>query len=580
VGEKNLFEKIIPIDIEKEVKKSFLEYSMSVIVSRAIPDFRDGLKPVHRRILYALYDQGMTHDKPHRKSATIVGEVMGKYHPHGDAAIYQTMVKMAQDFSMRYPLVDGHGNFGSIDGDAAAAMRYTESRMSKIASELLKDIDKDTIDWRSNYDDSRQEPAVLPARIPNLLINGSSGIAVGMATNIPPHNLGEVVDALNLLIDNPQVDLDELMQVLPGPDFPTAGIIVGSEGIYKAYKTGRGSIKIRAKYEIEERKGGKNAIVITEIPYQVNKARLVEKIAELARDKKIDGIVDLRDESNRKGIRVVVEVKKDANVNVVVNKLFKHTQLQDSFGIIMLGLVKGQPQTLGLKEILENYLEHRQEVIRRATEHDLKIARDLSGDVVRYVTRKNIMVFGQGDKKIVLLDLGTKRGVIHSLMERGCQVTAVPATTTSSEILALDSDGVLISDGPGDPQAVPYAIDTCRNLLGQVPLFGIGLGHQILALAMGAKVSRLGYGHRGSNHPVKDMKNGRVYITTQNHGFAIDPDSIGDLDLDVILRSLNDDSIEGIRHLEYPAFSVQFDPEGFLGYSETGFFYDDFVSML
>jgi DNA gyrase subunit A len=376
VGEKNLFEKIIPIDIEKEVKKSFLEYSMSVIVSRAIPDFRDGLKPVHRRILYALYDQGMTHDKPHRKSATIVGEVMGKYHPHGDAAIYQTMVKMAQDFSMRYPLVDGHGNFGSIDGDAAAAMRYTESRMSKIASELLKDIDKDTIDWRSNYDDSRQEPAVLPARIPNLLINGSSGIAVGMATNIPPHNLGEVVDALNLLIDNPQVDLDELMQVLPGPDFPTAGIIVGSEGIYKAYKTGRGSIKIRAKYEIEERKGGKNAIVITEIPYQVNKARLVEKIAELARDKKIDGIVDLRDESNRKGIRVVVEVKKDANVNVVVNKLFKHTQLQDSFGIIMLGLVKGQPQTLGLKEILENYLEHRQEVIRRATEHDLKIARD------------------------------------------------------------------------------------------------------------------------------------------------------------------------------------------------------------
>jgi DNA gyrase subunit A len=296
-----LFEKIIPIDIEKEVKKSFLEYSMSVIVSRAIPDFRDGLKPVHRRILYALYDQGMTHDKPHRKSATIVGEVMGKYHPHGDAAIYQTMVKMAQDFSMRYPLVDGHGNFGSIDGDAAAAMRYTESRMSKIASELLKDIDKDTIDWRSNYDDSRQEPAVLPARIPNLLINGSSGIAVGMATNIPPHNLGEVVDALNLLIDNPQVDLDELMQVLPGPDFPTAGIIVGSEGIYKAYKTGRGSIKIRAKYEIEERKGGKNAIVITEIPYQVNKARLVEKIAELARDKKIDGIVDLRDESNRKG---------------------------------------------------------------------------------------------------------------------------------------------------------------------------------------------------------------------------------------------------------------------------------------
>ncbi len=371
-----MFEKIIPIDIEKEVKKSFLEYSMSVIVSRAIPDFRDGLKPVHRRILYALYDQGMTHEKAHRKSATIVGEVMGKYHPHGDAAIYQTMVKMAQEFSMRYPTVDGHGNFGSIDGDSAAAMRYTESRMSKIASELLKDIDKDTVNWRANYDDSRQEPVVLPARIPNLLINGSAGIAVGMATNIPPHNLGEVVDGLKMLIENPQIEIEELIQAIPGPDFPTAGIIMGTDGIYKAYKTGRGSVKMRAKYEIEERKGGRNAIVVTEIPYQVNKSRLVEKIAELARDKKIEGIVDLRDESNRNGIRVVIEVKKDANVNVVVNKLYKHTQMQDSFGIIMLGLVNGQPRTLSLKEVLENYLEHRQEVIRRATEYDLRIARD------------------------------------------------------------------------------------------------------------------------------------------------------------------------------------------------------------
>ncbi len=371
-----MFERIIPIDIEKEVKKSFLEYSMSVIVSRAIPDFRDGLKPVHRRILYALYDQGMTHEKAHRKSATIVGEVMGKYHPHGDAAIYQTMVKMAQEFSMRYPLVDGHGNFGSIDGDSAAAMRYTESRMSKIASELLKDIDKDTVNWRANYDDSRQEPVVLPARIPNLLINGSAGIAVGMATNIPPHNLGEVVDGLKMLIENPQIEIEDLIQAIPGPDFPTAGTIMGTDGIYKAYKTGRGSVKMRAKYEIEERKGGRNAIVVTEIPYQVNKSRLVEKIAELARDKKIEGIVDLRDESNRNGIRVVIEVKKDANVNVVVNKLYKHTQMQDSFGIIMLGLVNGQPRTLSLKEVLENYLEHRQEVIRRATEYDLRIARD------------------------------------------------------------------------------------------------------------------------------------------------------------------------------------------------------------
>lgn len=376
MSERNLFENVIPIDIVKEVKKSFLEYSMSVIVSRAIPDFRDGLKPVHRRILYALYDQGMTHDKPHRKSATIVGEVMGKYHPHGDAAIYQTMVKMAQDFSMRYPLIDGHGNFGSIDGDGAAAMRYTESRMSKIAGEMLKDIEKDTVNWRPNYDDSRQEPEVLPSRIPNLLINGSSGIAVGMATNIPPHNLGEIVDGLKMLIDNPDVEISDLIKAIPGPDFPTAGMIMGTEGIIRAYQTGRGSIKMRAKYELEERKGGKTAIIVTEIPYQVNKARLVEKIAELARDKKIDGIVDLRDESDRKGIRIVIEVRRDVNVNVIVNKLYKHTQMQENFGVIMLGLVNGRPMTLNLKQVLETYLRHRQEVVTRATEYDLKLARD------------------------------------------------------------------------------------------------------------------------------------------------------------------------------------------------------------
>lgn len=372
----SLFEKVIPIDIEKEVKKSFLEYSMSVIVSRAIPDFRDGLKPVHRRILYALYDQGMTHDKPHKKSANIVGEVMGKYHPHGDAAIYETMVKMAQDFVMRYPLIDGHGNFGSIDGDSAAAMRYTESRMSKIALELLKDIEKDTVDFRPNYDDSRLEPQVLPARIPNLLINGSSGIAVGMATNIPPHNLTEVVEGIKMVIDDPYVSIEEIMKKIKGPDFPTAGIIMGDKGIKDAYLTGRGSIKIRSRYTIEEKKGGKNAIVITEIPYQVNKARLVEKIAELARDKKIDGIVDLRDESNRQGIRIVIEVKKDVNVNVVVNKLFKHTQLEESFGIIMLGLKHGEPKILNLKQVIEYYIEHRREVIERRTRFDLNKARE------------------------------------------------------------------------------------------------------------------------------------------------------------------------------------------------------------
>lgn len=373
MGQENLFNKIIPVDIEKEVRKSFLEYSMSVIVSRALPDVRDGLKPVHRRILYALYDQGMTHDKPHKKSATIVGEVMGKYHPHGDAAIYQTMVKLAQNFSMRYPLVDGHGNFGSVDGDAAAAMRYTESRMSKIAGEMVKDLDKDTVDWRPNYDDTRQEPSVLPARIPNLLINGTSGIAVGMATNMPPHNLSEVVDALKLYIDDPEVSLDEIMEVLPGPDFPTAGIM-GANGIRRAYESGRGSIKIRARYEIEERKNGKTAIIVTELPYQVNKARLVERIAELVKDKKIDGIVDLRDESARVGMRIVIEVRRDVNVNVLINHLFKHTQMEDSFGVNNLALVNGEPKTLSLIDMLKYYVEHRQDVITRRTIHDLKLA--------------------------------------------------------------------------------------------------------------------------------------------------------------------------------------------------------------
>lgn len=371
-----MFDRVLPIDIEKEVKKSFLEYSMSVIVSRAIPDVRDGLKPVHRRILYALYDMGMTHDKPHKKSANIVGEVMGKYHPHGDAAIYDTMVKMAQDFAMRYPLIDGHGNFGSVDGDSAAAMRYTESRMSKIAAELLRDIDKETVDWRPNYDDSRQEPQVMPARIPNLLINGSSGIAVGMATNIPPHNLGEVVDGLKALMANSDISIEELNALIPGPDFPTAGIITGTDGIKQAYLTGRGSVRIRARHTIEERRNGRNAIIVTELPYQVNKARLVEKIAELVREKKIDGIVDLRDESNRQGMRVVIEIRKDVNVNVVVNKLFRHTQMEDSMGIIMLGLVNGQPRVLNLKEMLRYYLEHRQDVITRRTRYELKIARD------------------------------------------------------------------------------------------------------------------------------------------------------------------------------------------------------------
>lgn len=367
--------KVIPIDIEREVKRSFLDYSMSVIVSRALPDVRDGLKPVQRRILYALYEQGMTPDKPHRKSANLVGEVLGKYHPHGDMAVYDAMVRMAQDFSMRYLLVDGHGNFGSIDGDSAAAMRYTEVRMSPIAMEMLADIEKNTVPFRPNYDDSRMEPEVLPARIPNLLINGSSGIAVGMATNIPPHNLGEIVDGLLLLLDKPEADVRDIMKVVKGPDFPTGATIAGTKGIREAYTTGRGSIRIRAKVNIEETKGGRHQIVVTEIPYLVNKARLIERIAELVREKKIEGISDLRDESDRHGIRIVIEVKKEATPKVILNQLFKHTQLEDNFGVTMLALVDGVPQVLNLRQMLSLYLEHRKTVIINRTKHDLELAR-------------------------------------------------------------------------------------------------------------------------------------------------------------------------------------------------------------
>jgi DNA gyrase subunit A len=365
----------IDIDIKKEVERSFLEYSMSVIVSRALPDVKDGLKPVHRRILYALYDLGMTYDKPHKKSASIVGEVMGKYHPHGDSAIYQALVKMAQDFSMRYPLINGHGNFGSIDGDEAAAMRYTESRMARIGGELLKDINKNTVPWKPNYDESLQEPQVLPARIPNLLLNGSSGIAVGMATNIPPHNLGELVEGIKAYIDNRDITLEELIRYIPGPDFPTAGIME-TGGIRKAYETGRGSVKIRARYHIEELKNGKQAIIVTELPYQVNKARLVERMADLVKDKRLEGITDLRDESDRNGIRVYIEVRRDVNVNVLINNLYKHTQMEDSFGINMLSLVEGQPQTLGLKQMIHYFVLHREEVIRNSTQYDLDIAKN------------------------------------------------------------------------------------------------------------------------------------------------------------------------------------------------------------
>ncbi len=364
--------KIVPIEISDEMKKSFIDYSMSVIVSRALPDIRDGLKPVHRRILFTLHELGMMPNKPYSKSARLVGECMGKYHPHGDSAIYDAIVRMAQDFSSRYPLIDGHGNFGSIDGDSAAAMRYTEARMAKITAYMLADLDKDTVDFKPNYDEKQKEPIVLPAKFPNLLVNGSAGIAVGMATNIPPHNLKEVIDGVILLIDNPDANMKDLMTVIKGPDFPTGGTIIGVDGIRSAYRTGRGSVQIRANATIEQmEKSGKHRIVVSEIPYQVNKARLIEKIAELARDKKIDGITDLRDESDRTGMRIAIELRKDVNPQVILNQLYKHTQMQETFGIIMLALVDGQPKVLNLKDILYYFIEHQKDVIVRRTKFDL-----------------------------------------------------------------------------------------------------------------------------------------------------------------------------------------------------------------
>jgi DNA gyrase subunit A len=362
------------VNLSQEMRSSFLDYAMSVIVSRALPDVRDGLKPVHRRILYAMNDLGMTADKAYKKSARIVGDVIGKYHPHGDSAVYETMVRMAQDFNYRYMLVDGHGNFGSVDGDSAAAMRYTEARMSKISTELLRDINKDTIDYKDNYDGSEKEPVVLPSRFPNLLVNGSSGIAVGMATNIPPHQLGEVIDGVLAVSKDPAISIQELMEYIQGPDFPTAGFIVGRSGIRRAYETGKGSVTMRARANIEQKTNGKETIIITEIPYQVNKAKLVEKIAELVRDKKIDGITDLRDESDRTGMRIVIEVRKDANANVLLNNLYKQTALQTSFGINLLALVDGQPKVLNIKQCLQHYLDHQKVVIRRRTEFELRKA--------------------------------------------------------------------------------------------------------------------------------------------------------------------------------------------------------------
>jgi DNA gyrase subunit A len=372
------FDNSSPVDIEDELKRSYIDYAMSVIVGRALPDVRDGMKPVHRRVLYGMFESGNTASKAYKKSARIVGEVMGKYHPHGDSAIYDTVVRMAQDFSMRYPLVDGQGNFGSIDGDSAAAMRYTEVRMTKLAEEMLKeDIDKETVDWVENYDGSLVEPVVLPARLPNLLLNGATGIAVGMATNIPPHNMGEVVDGLIMLIDRPETSIRELMQVIPGPDFPTRGFIHGLDGIYNAYHTGRGGIQMRARASIEtQARTDRQSIIVSEIPYQVNKAKLLEQIAGLVRDKRIEGIRDLRDESNRDGIRIVLEVKRGEVPEIILNKLYKLTQMQTTFGIILLAIVDNQPKVLDLKQILAHFIDHRKTVIVRRTRFDLRKAEE------------------------------------------------------------------------------------------------------------------------------------------------------------------------------------------------------------
>lgn len=440
-------QRIIPVDIESEMKKSFIDYAMSVIVDRALPDVRDGLKPVHRRILYAMYELGFTPDKAYRKCATTVGEVLGKYHPHGDAAVYDSLVRMAQDFSLRYMLVDGHGNFGSVDGDSPAAMRYTEARLSKLAMEMLSDINKDTVDFKPNFDEHEMEPVVLPSRFPNLLVNGSTGIAVGMATNIPPHNLTEVIEGINKVIDNPEITGEDLNKIIKGPDFPTAGTIVGKQGIRDAYRTGRGRIIVRAEASIEPMSNNKQRIIVTELPYQVNKARLIERIAELVKNKKIEGISDLRDESDRTGMRIVIELKREANSNVVLNQLYKNTQMQETFSVNMLALVqteekKFEPRVINLRQAIDYYIEHQKDVIRRRTKFELdkaearahileglRIAIDHLDEVIRIIRSSNTETkakeglmerFGLSEKQaqaIVDMRLGRLTGLEREKLE-------------------------------------------------------------------------------------------------------------------------------------------------------------------
>jgi DNA gyrase subunit A len=445
---------VLPIHLEDEMRHSYLDYAMSVIVGRALPDVRDGLKPVHRRVLFAMSELGNDWNKPYKKSARVVGDVIGKYHPHGDTAVYDTIVRMAQPFSMRYMLVDGQGNFGSVDGDAPAAMRYTEVRLAKIAHELLADIDKETVDFTPNYDDSEQEPAVLPARIPNLLINGSAGIAVGMATNIPPHNLSEVVDACVALIDDPAATIDDLMRIVPGPDFPTAAMINGAAGIREAYRTGRGRIYVRARAETEEEPStGRQRIVVTELPYQVNKARLLEKIAELVKEKRLEGITELRDESDKDGLRVVIELRRGEIAEVVLNNLYQHTQLQSVFGINVVALVDGQPRTLNLKQLLEYFLRHRREVVTRRTLFDLRKARErahvLEGLAVALANIDEVIALIKAaatpaDAKVALMGRAWRSPVVEEMLARAGAATSRPEDLAAE--LGLIAEGYRLSE--------------------------------------------------------------------------------------------------------------------------------------
>jgi DNA gyrase subunit A len=455
-------ERQVPVPIEEEMRKSYLDYAMSVIVGRALPDIRDGLKPVHRRVLYAMQELGLSWNRPYKKSARVVGEVLGKYHPHGDAPVYDALVRMVQDFSLRYPLVDGQGNFGSVDGDPPAAMRYTEARLAKIAHEMLADIDKDTVDFVPNFDESLQEPVVLPTRLPNLLVNGSAGIAVGMATNIPPHNLREVVDALVLLIDRPAATVDELMGLIKGPDFPTAAYIYGTAGIREAYTTGRGSITLRAKAHAEKMRGGREALIVTELPYQVNKASLIEKIAELSREKKIDGISEIRDESNREGVRIVIELGRGEIPQIILNQLYKHTPMQTSFGIIMLALVDRRPQVVNLKEMLEAFIRFRREIVTRRTRFDLARAEEkahiLAGlrqavehlDLVIRLIRQAESPDAAREALMRRLDLSEiqARAILDMRLQRLTQLERGKIVEEHQQTLALIEDlkGILASD--------------------------------------------------------------------------------------------------------------------------------------